>query len=137
MVVVVEVEVIGVVGVEVVGVVVVVVIAFGVVVVIAFGVVVVGELVVAVGVVGEVVVVAVFTRLRLRPYRIHMGSRLEVLFEISGGRVGGEIVVEGVGIEEVESGVVWGVVVVEVEAAPGLLEVIVGSLASSAWCSSQ
>ena len=76
--------------------------------------------VVEVEVIGEVVGVAVFTRLRQRPYRIHMGGCLEVLRGISGGRVGWEVGVEGVVIEVVESGVVWGVVVVEVGVAHGV-----------------
>ena len=81
-------------------------------VVVVVGGVVVGELVVVVEVIGVVVGVAFFTRLRQRPYRIHIGSCL--LRGISGGRVEGEVGVEGVVIEEVESGVVWGVEVVEV-----------------------
>ena len=93
----VEVMVVVIVGEEVVGVMVVVVEVIG---------------VVEVEVIGEVVGVAVFTRLRQRPYRIHIGSCL--LRGISGGRVEGEVGVEGVVIEEVESGVVWGVEVVEV-----------------------
>ena len=101
---------------------------------------VVGVLVVVVGlvasvvveIIGEVVVGAViFTRLRPRPYRIHMGSCLALAHGISGGRVG--VVVEGV-----ESVVVWGVVVVGVGVALGLfVVVVVGRLAPSPWCNSQ
>ena len=133
----VEVMVVVIVGEEVVGVMVVVVEVIG---------------VVEVEVIGEVVGVAVFTRLRQRPYRIHMGGCLEVLRGISGGRVGGEVGVEGVVIEVVESGVVWGVVVVEVGVAHGVrggvvvvvfgVEVVVEGVGGSvleglAWCSSQ